>query len=293
MWVRIPPDLLGARRILHPAEELPDNAQPLGWDDACTDRLWEAKVAMRLPPLTRRTRNQSMGKIGLIWPRLLLWAAVAVLGLLASHPALAQDNVHIVARGENLSTIANRYGLNLQELAPTTALSIPIWSSWASRLPCRAVARPPQSLAPATGALPGVAGYYTVVGGDTLSEVAKRHGMTHRRPAAPQRAQQRQPHLGRDKSCASRRGWPRWRRLPETRTPPRPRPQTSMWCVQATPWPRSPPPTRPPYSNCWSPTGCPTPTSSMWANGSGSRAACPRTRSPRWPPQQTVAAGSR
>ena len=38
--------------------------------------------------------------------------------------------------------------------------------------------RQPQNLAPATGALPGVDGYYTVAGGDTLSEVAKRNGMT-------------------------------------------------------------------------------------------------------------------
>ena len=32
-------------------------------------------------------------------------------------PAHAQDNVHVVAGGENLSTIARRYGMTMQELA--------------------------------------------------------------------------------------------------------------------------------------------------------------------------------
>ncbi len=119
-----------------------------------------------------------MRKLGLIWPRLLLWAAVAVLGLLVSHPALAQDTVHIVAHGENLSTIANRYGLNLQELSAYNGIVDPNLVFVGQQISVPGNGTAPQSLAPATGALPGAAGYYTVAGGDTLSEVAKRHGMS-------------------------------------------------------------------------------------------------------------------
>ena len=120
-----------------------------------------------------------MGKINLIWPRLILWTAGVVLGLLASHPALAQDNVHVVARGENLSTIASGYGLSLQELAAYNGIANPnlVFVGQQIAVP-GSVAAAPQALAPATGALPGNGGYYTVVGGDTLSEIAKRNGMT-------------------------------------------------------------------------------------------------------------------
>ena len=50
--------------------------------------------------------------------RLLMPAAAALtLLLLFGRPALAQERLHVVAPGENLSTIAQRYGLTLGELS--------------------------------------------------------------------------------------------------------------------------------------------------------------------------------
>jgi LysM repeat protein len=98
--------------------------------------------------------------------------------LLLHRPALAQERVHVVAPGESLSTIAQRYGLTLGELSAYNGVTNPNLLFVGQQLSIPGSGRAPQSLAPATGALPGEDGYYTVVRGDTLSLVARNHGMT-------------------------------------------------------------------------------------------------------------------
>jgi LysM repeat protein len=112
--------------------------------------------------------------------RLLVLAAVTLCAVvLLWRPALAQERTHVVAGGENLSTIAARYGLTLQELSAYNGIVNPSLIFVGQQLSIPGSGRAPQSLAPAsTSALPGGDGYYTVVRGDTLSLVARNHGMT-------------------------------------------------------------------------------------------------------------------
>lgn len=111
--------------------------------------------------------------------RLLLLAAITLATLLlAQKPALAQERIHVVAHGENLSTIAGRYGLTLQELSAYNGITNPSLIYVGQQLNIPGSGRAPQALAPATGALPGNDGYYTVARGDSLSLVARNNGMT-------------------------------------------------------------------------------------------------------------------
>jgi LysM repeat protein len=112
--------------------------------------------------------------------RLLALAAITLSAvLLLSKPAMAQERTHVVAGGENLSTIAARYGLTLQELSAYNGIVNPSLIFVGQQLSIPGSGRAPQSLAPAAGsALPGGDGYYTVARGDTLSLVARNHGMT-------------------------------------------------------------------------------------------------------------------
>jgi LysM repeat protein len=111
--------------------------------------------------------------------RLLVLAAITIFSLLLlSKPALAQERTHVVARGENLSTIAARYGLTLHELSVYNGITNPSLIFVGQQLSIPGSGRAPQALAPATGALPGGNGYYTVARGDSLSIIARNHGMT-------------------------------------------------------------------------------------------------------------------
>lgn len=99
--------------------------------------------------------------------------------VLVTHPVLAQEKVHVVARGENLSTIARGYGLSLQELAAYNGIVNPnlVYVGQQIAIPSSGMA--PNTLAPAAAdMLPNGDGYYTVARGDTLSQIAKSHGMT-------------------------------------------------------------------------------------------------------------------
>lgn len=112
--------------------------------------------------------------------RLLTPAVVALFFLLLlRQPASAQERMHVVAPGENLSTIAQRYGLTLAELSAYNGVTNPNMVFVGQQLSIPGSGRAPQSLAPAASArLPGDDGYYTVVRGDTLSLIARNHGMT-------------------------------------------------------------------------------------------------------------------
>jgi LysM repeat protein len=99
--------------------------------------------------------------------------------VLVTHPVLAQEKVHVVARGENLSTIARGYGLSMQELAAYNGIVNPnlVYVGQQIAIPSSGMA--PNTLAPAAAdTLPNGDGYYTVARGDTLSQIAKSHGMT-------------------------------------------------------------------------------------------------------------------
>ncbi len=111
--------------------------------------------------------------------RLLLLAAVTLATLLlVQQPALAQARLHVVAHGENLSTIAAGYGLTLQELSAYNGITDPSLIYVGQQLSIPGSGRSPQTLAPAASTLPGNDGYYTVARGDSLSLVARNHGMT-------------------------------------------------------------------------------------------------------------------
>ncbi|HQY92540.1 LysM peptidoglycan-binding domain-containing protein [Caldilinea sp.] len=100
-------------------------------------------------------------------------------GIWLMQPVHAQDAVHVVAGGENLSTIAKGYGMTLQELAAYNGIVNPnlVFVGQQIQIPTSGYA--PQTLAPADSfTLPGDEGYHVVARGDTLSEVAKAYGMT-------------------------------------------------------------------------------------------------------------------
>lgn len=121
-----------------------------------------------------------MPKTSLRVARLLTPAVIALAILLFLHrPALADERIHVVAPGENLSTIAQRYGLTLGELSAYNGISNPNLVYVGQQLNIPGSGRAPQTLAPAASSvLPGDNGYYTVVRGDTLSLIARNYGMT-------------------------------------------------------------------------------------------------------------------
>jgi LysM repeat protein len=87
--------------------------------------------------------------------------------------------VHVVAGGENLSTIARRYGMTLQELAAYNGIVNPNLVFVGQKIQIPGSGYAPQMLAPAqSDALPGEAGYHVVARGQTLSEIAKSYRMT-------------------------------------------------------------------------------------------------------------------
>ena len=57
--------------------------------------------------------------------RLLMLAVAALFAMIAARPALAQETVHVVAGGENLSTIAQGYGYSMIELAAYNGIANP------------------------------------------------------------------------------------------------------------------------------------------------------------------------
>ena len=98
-------------------------------------------------------------------------------------PAYAEEGVHIVARGESLGTIANRYNINVRELIAQNGITNPnyIYTGQRLLLPGAAAASNAGSTVKVTGAnapLPSGDGYHTVGRGDTLSQIANSNGLT-------------------------------------------------------------------------------------------------------------------
>jgi LysM repeat protein len=97
-----------------------------------------------------------------------LCGALALLLALLAQPALAAGQVHVVQRGESLSSIAVRYGTTPAAIAQANGLT-----NWN-------LIYAGQSLTIPSGGSSGSAsaGTYTVQAGDTLSAIAARYGTT-------------------------------------------------------------------------------------------------------------------
>ena len=99
---------------------------------------------------------------------LVLIGAMLLLALpLGAQPAHAQGQVHVVQRGETLSSIASRYGTTPQAIASANGLANANYIYAGQRLII-----PGSSGGTATG------GTYTVRAGDTLAAIAARNGTT-------------------------------------------------------------------------------------------------------------------
>ncbi len=99
-------------------------------------------------------------------------AVVAVLAFGAvAQPAHAQNQIHVVRRGETLSSIAARYGTTTQAIVQANGLRNPnyIYAGQRLAIPGSGSSTPNSS---------GGAGTYVVQRGDTLFSIASRHGTT-------------------------------------------------------------------------------------------------------------------
>jgi LysM repeat protein len=97
-------------------------------------------------------------------------AIVIVALLLVARPVYAQEQVHLVQRGETLSSIAARYGTTAQAIARANGLSNPNYIYAGQRLTIPSGG--------GGGGAVATGGTYTVRPGDTLSSIATRHSTT-------------------------------------------------------------------------------------------------------------------
>ncbi len=99
-------------------------------------------------------------------------AVVAVLAFGAvAQPAHAQNQIHVVRRGETLSSIAARYGTTTQAIVQANGLRNPNYIYAGQRLAIPGIGS-------STPSSSGGAGTYVVQRGDTLFSIASRHGTT-------------------------------------------------------------------------------------------------------------------
>lgn len=100
--------------------------------------------------------------------KVMAFSAVLILVLsLAAQPAHAQGQVHIVQTGENLSSIAARYGTTPQAIAAANGLANANYIYAGQRLTI-----------PSGGGAAATGGAHTVGRGETLSAIAARYGTT-------------------------------------------------------------------------------------------------------------------
>ena len=97
----------------------------------------------------------------------------AVEELLAPKPAPAPETVYTVAKGDNLSKIAARYGTTWQQLAAYNGLANPSLIHVGQKI----------KIPGATAAAPSKPRAYTVVAGDSLSRIGNRVGVSWRKIA--------------------------------------------------------------------------------------------------------------
>jgi LysM repeat protein len=104
-------------------------------------------------------------------------AVVAILAFgVVAQPAHAQNQVHVVRRGETLSSVAARYGTTTQAIVQANGLPNPNYIYAGQRL---IIPGAGNSGAASSGASqPGSGQAYTVRRGDTLFSIASRHGTT-------------------------------------------------------------------------------------------------------------------
>ena len=130
-------------------------------------------------PASRAHRLQRIGVVRWL-VRVGVLAVAFVAAFSASH-AYAQDAVHVVAGGEKLAVIARSYGVSLDELINYNDITDPnfIFSGQRLLIPGQQSGALSQYGTPAeSDTLPAGNGYYTVRRGDTLSEIAKRNGLS-------------------------------------------------------------------------------------------------------------------
>lgn len=99
-----------------------------------------------------------------------------------ARPALAQDAVHVVARGEQLGFIARRYGISLADLIAYNGISNPslIYVGQRLLIPSGSSGSAQEAEPTASPASPvgAASDSYVVQRGDTLSEIAQTHGLS-------------------------------------------------------------------------------------------------------------------
>jgi LysM repeat protein len=104
---------------------------------------------------------------------LMVAAIIAVMALsFGVQPAYAQGQVHVVQRGENLSSIAARYGTTVNAIVSANGLANANYIYAGQRLTIPS--------AGGSGGTVAASGTYTVRRGDTLASIAARHGTTVR-----------------------------------------------------------------------------------------------------------------
>lgn len=110
---------------------------------------------------------------------LLLAIMIGCSGLMLATPAYAQETVHVVQRGESLIQIARQHGVQLEALMALNGISDANMIYIGQRLLIPGNPGAGAYGTPVTDeALPGNHGYYVVGRGDTLSQIAQRHGMS-------------------------------------------------------------------------------------------------------------------
>ena len=112
--------------------------------------------------------------------RAVLALGIGLLALLpVTTPALAEDDLHVVRAGELLATIAQRYDVDVADLAALNGIDDPNLIVPGQSLIIPGTRRANPYGAPALSAeLPADGGYYTVQPGDSLSTIALRYAMT-------------------------------------------------------------------------------------------------------------------
>ena len=102
----------------------------------------------------------------------------------AAHPAPAADaaaaQIHVVARGENLTRIARQYGVTVADIVAANAIANPSLIFGSQRLVIPGVVAAPAvpAAAPAPPVAPPIGTVHVVARGETLSGIALRYGVT-------------------------------------------------------------------------------------------------------------------